>query len=310
VVQLGEFGRPILVGLVLGVLARWYLLRLDYRQYPSYPHGYLTHLAFGVIAAFVGAVAVPALAAREFTAVTFLALTAQQFRDIRNLERETLTRMEEDLLVPRGADYIEGIARVFEARNYMVIFVALLASTATQVSLGYPFLGLKPYASIVGVVVGAVTIFFSIKFMSGKSIGDIGVVREGKVRFDGPGLYVDDIYIMNVGLKSARKAIQEGGLGVVIEPKDDNARDTLGNLGQRQAISHDVAAVLGVKKDYATPEFTPLVRRNLENGQLGMIFVPMEPDMEALLEVVRRVPVLEATRGRAMYTRAGRKASD
>ena len=49
------------LGLLMGVLARIILLRSDCRQYPTYPHGYASHLFLGIIAALVGAVSVPAL---------------------------------------------------------------------------------------------------------------------------------------------------------------------------------------------------------------------------------------------------------
>jgi len=104
------------------------MLRSDYRHYPTYPHGQLIHLALGFIAASLGAVAVPAIMKPDYTAVTFLVLAAQQFRDVRNMERENLSKLEETKLIRRGNDYIEGIARVFEARNYLVIFTAFLTS--------------------------------------------------------------------------------------------------------------------------------------------------------------------------------------
>jgi uncharacterized protein len=70
-------------GVIIGTLTRYYLLRRDYRQYPSYPHGVVANLSLGFIAAVIGAVAIPALAEKEFTAVTFLALAATQFREVR-----------------------------------------------------------------------------------------------------------------------------------------------------------------------------------------------------------------------------------
>ena len=82
------FWKPVGLGLFLGVLARVALLRSDYRQYPTYPHGYTSHLFLGIIAALVGAVSIPALLAEEWTAVTFLVLVAQQFREIRSMERD------------------------------------------------------------------------------------------------------------------------------------------------------------------------------------------------------------------------------
>ena len=60
-----------------------------------------------------------------------------------------------------------------------------------------------------------------------------------------------------VGGERIRQLIQKKALAAVIEPKDDNANATLANLGQRQAIAHDAAAVLGITKDVGDPEFTP-----------------------------------------------------
>ena len=79
----------ILLGVVAGTLARLVMLRSDYRHYPSYPHGFVTHISLGFIAALVGAVAVPALAKPDYAAATFLILAAQQFREIRNGERDS-----------------------------------------------------------------------------------------------------------------------------------------------------------------------------------------------------------------------------
>ncbi|MDW7675440.1 MAG: YIEGIA domain-containing protein, partial [Bacillota bacterium] len=119
------------MGIVFGTIGRLYMLRVDYRMYPSYPHGFITHISLGFIAASLGAVAMPALTGKDYVAVTFLALAAQQFRDIRSMERENLARIERNELVPRGNDYIEGIAKVFETRNYLVMATALITSGIT-----------------------------------------------------------------------------------------------------------------------------------------------------------------------------------
>ena len=42
------------LGVAFGVAARYLMLRSDYRQYPGYPHGYITHLSLGLIAAVLG----------------------------------------------------------------------------------------------------------------------------------------------------------------------------------------------------------------------------------------------------------------
>ena len=96
----------------------------------------------------------------------------------------------------------------------------------------------------------------------------------------------------------------------MIEPKDDNARATLINLGQRQAILHDVAAILGVKMDSDDIDFTPLAKIDVSTGKVGLVIIPMEPDMESLVEAVRRVPMLESSRTKPLQTLAGRKSAD
>lgn len=197
----------IISGIVAGLVARILMLKSDYRHYPAYPHGYFTHLALGFIAASLGAVAIPAIKEPDYVAVTFLVLAAQQFRDIRNMERETLTKLEETKLIRRGNDYIEGIARVFEARNYLVILTALATSATTQ------WLNWK-YAIITAIVF----IIISLKMMRGPQIGDIAEVVEAKVHFKDSLLMVDDVVIMNVGLPATREKILKDGLGVLIKP--------------------------------------------------------------------------------------------
>ncbi|HOL18221.1 MAG TPA: YIEGIA domain-containing protein, partial [Bacillota bacterium] len=63
--------QAVIFGVGFGLVSRYLMLRSDYRQYPAYPHGYVTHLSLGLIAAVLGALAVPALLEKEFTAVTF-----------------------------------------------------------------------------------------------------------------------------------------------------------------------------------------------------------------------------------------------
>jgi hypothetical protein len=296
---MGGYGTVIAAGITVGLLNRWLLLRSDYRHYPTYPHGQLIHLALGFIAASLGAVAVPAIAKPDFVAVTFLVLAAQQFREVRNMERETLTQLEETKLVSRGTDYIEGIARVFEARNYLVIMTALLCSgTVQQWGLKYVF------------VVGPLLILLSLKLMSGSYIGDIARVQEGRIHFKGSLLMVDDVVMMNVGLPQTRKKIMDEGMGVIIKPMDDNARLNLDAPGQRKAIIHDVVSILGSKVDVNETELMPMARKQVDQGYLAMFIVANEPDMEMLIEIIKKVPVLESARGTTLLSYYGRKAAD
>jgi len=286
-------------GIVAGFLNRCLTLKIDYRYYPTYPHGYMTHLSLGFIAAALGAVAIPAIAEPDYTAVTFLVLAAQQFREIRKMERETLNELEKTKLIRRGQDYIEGIARVFEARNYLAIANAFLTSAVL-------YFGSWPMAVLTAVLCQLI----SLKIMRGNYVGQIAEIVPGKLSFNNSLLMVDDIVIMNVGLPEFRQKILKEGLGVVLKPKDDNARLTLDAPGQRMAIIHDVVSILGSKVDIGEKDFIPLMRKQPDQGYFGLFVLANEPDLEYLIEVIKRVPVLESAQGTTLKSYFGRKAAD
>ncbi|WP_134698949.1 YIEGIA family protein [Ammoniphilus sp. YIM 78166] len=278
-----NYTAAVIMGVVVGIISRILMLRTDYRSYPTYPHGQVIHLALGVIAAGLGSVAVPAFMEEDFTAVTFLGLAASQFRDVRNMERNTLQQLDQMELVPRGTAYIEGIAMVFEGRNYLVMLTSIL-TTAGTILWGWKW----------GIVIGLATLLIDKIFMSGKNVGDIAEVKEGTIRMEGQHLYVDDIYIMNVGLEDTRKKIQKQAMGMILTPKNANGVVTLGNLGQRQAVLHDVATVLGVFRDAGEPSLVPLIKRSLDDGRLGVFLLPQLRDAEKIKATIKRVPVLES----------------
>lgn len=294
-----NYALVIFMGVLAGFLSRLLTLRSDYRHYPAFPHGYFTHLSLGFIAACLGAVAVPAIAKPDYVAVTFLVLAAQQFREIRNMERETMTKLEETKLVRRGTDYIEGIARVFEARNYLAIFTALITSGIAHL-LGWQY----------AIAAGIVSVYLSVRLMRGSYIGDIADVEDAQVHFNGSLLMVDDVVIMNVGLPDTREKILNEGIGVLIKPKDDNARLTLHNPGQRMAIIHDVVSILGTKVDINETELVPLARKHIDKGYLAFFILPNEPDREILKQVIKNVPLIETAQGTTLKSFYGRKAAD
>ncbi len=281
----------IIVSISIGILSRTYMMRIDHRQYPSYPQGFLSHITLGLIASSLGAVAVPALATKEFGAVTFLSLAAQQFRDVRNLERQSLDNIEPTELVPRGTAYIEDIAKAFEARNYMVMLTSLITSLA--MSLSRVLKAKQELQVITGVMIGIASMMMLRKLLTRQLIGEIAEIKPAKISFDGPLLTINDVIIMNIGLKGSRKIYEERGIAVEIIPRDPSASATLSNIGQRQAIQHQAATQLGIRKDIDEPDFTPLARRNPHNGNLVMALIPMEPDVGLLVDVVKKTPVLE-----------------
>ncbi|WP_031516261.1 YIEGIA family protein [Desulfofalx alkaliphila] len=294
----------VIIGTLMGTITRLVLLHVDYRQYPGYPHGYIVHLSLGFIASALGAVAVPAIVEKEFTAFTFLALAAQQFREIRHQERTTLESLEDSEIIQRGSDYIEGIARTFEARNYLVMASAFTTALATLI-------GLSSGAGVIpGLTIGILTLVTSWLYRKGRVIGDICDVKVAKIHFNGPTLMVENVGLINVGLKERRDKILKEGLAVMIHPKNDNARATIHDMGQRMVIAHTAGVVLGTKKDIDIPDYTPILRKDVDTGSVAMYMMPMERDAKALVEAVKRSPVLESAYSKPLATKAGRYASD
>lgn len=276
----------IITAIVVGALARILTIKEDYRQYPSYPNGYLIHLVTGFVAASLGAVAIPALMTKNFVAVTFLTIAIQQFRDVRKTERDSLKDLENTEYAYRGDAYIDGIAKTFEARNYF----ALIVSFATALTIQLVNSKLIWINIVCGVVVGFIVFYILKRFSKGKTVGDIADIKEGKVEIKGSELFVDGIYVSNqLGSKNARDLFEKEGLAIVIYPRENHFRITLDNYGQRQAILFEATRSLGVKRYHFT-------RKDYEKGRIVITLVPIVNDMSKLIETVKNTPLLESAK--------------
>lgn len=294
-----KHGELLVVSILVGSIARALILRIDYRQFPSYPHSYLIHLTLGAIASTLGALFIPALLAKEYIAVTFLTIGAQQFRDVRSLERDSLNSIEKTELIPRGTAYIEGIAKLFEARNYLALLTALITSLIYY------------YSDLLWAVIGGVVFAYTLHyFMQGITIAEIAEVKIVPLNIKGMNIGIEQTIILNVGEKSALMKWQEEGIGIKVVPKDENARATLANLGQRQAIIHDLSILMGIKLDQGMQQFTPLARLNLDNGTLNLIIIPQEPDPVFIQKAIKQIPVLESSQRKPLKSKFGQKAAD
>ncbi|MCU9613719.1 YIEGIA family protein [Caldibacillus lycopersici] len=279
---MSDYVYPILFGIVCGVISRMLMLRTDYRQYPTYLHGKIIHIALGFIASALGAIAVPALIQEEYTAITFLTVAASQFREVRNMERNTLAQLDQYELVSRGNTYIEGIAIAFESRNYLVIFTSMLTTLAYVL-----------FHIIVGIIVAIGCMFLSKLLMGGGKLKDIVDIEYVEPHFKKEGLYVDNIYIMNIGLPQRQEEVLKYGMGFILKPKNFNSRSTIANLGQRQAILHDIHTALGVYRDSGTPALVPLAKRDLDDGRVGVFVLPQEKNIEKAIDIIGNTPTLE-----------------
>lgn len=278
----------IILATVMGTLARYLTLKIDYRQYPSHPNGSLIHMVIAFIAAAIGAVAIPAIKSNNYTAVTFLAIAIQHFRDVRKTERESLKDLECTEFTPRGEAYIDGIAKTFEARNYFSLIVAL--STAATIEF-VRYLGLTiTFQTGIGIIVGYVVFVGISRFSKGKTVGDIASVKPGVIEVRGSELYVDGVFVSNtLGTQNAQKMVQAEGLAVVIEPVEEHYRVTLDNFGQRKAMLFEATRSIGVKRYHYT-------RKDYESGKTIIVLVPLLPDAEKLINIVRHTPLLESVK--------------
>ncbi len=277
---------PMIIGFIAGLVSRLWSLRSGRDHFPGYPSGYVSQVALATIAAMIGSSILTALEGKEFTAATFLTLAATQFRDVRNTERRTLESEENLILVPRGAGYIEGIAVTYEARNYLAMLVALVTSAGVQL-----------FGALIGIAIGILALIVSEIMMSGPTVGEVIDVRPAKIHFEkGSLLYAGAVMLMEVGLPHTRQRWLDDGLGVELLPKNRRGQVVLWNVAQRAAITHSAAAAVGVQKDVGYPDQMPLCRMELPtpSGNAGLGILPIDRDMDRLIEAIRHTPVLES----------------
>jgi membrane protein implicated in regulation of membrane protease activity len=278
-----EYLSMIVTSTIAGTLARASTIKLDYRQYPSHPNGYMIHLITGALAAALGAFIVPTLMTRNFTAVTFLSLAIQQFREVRKTERESLKDLEGTEYTIRGDSYIDGISKTFEARNYFALLVAFMTSLTMQL------LTLHIWVEVTaGTFAGFLLLLFLKRFTKGKQVGHIATVTQGKIELKGSELYVDGLLVTNAaGEEEAKQFLSEEGLAAVIHPREPHLRVVLEHFGQRQAILFESARAMG-KKRYGY--------QTLMNGVVIIVLVPIVPNFELLKETIVNTPLLESVK--------------
>ncbi len=286
----------IVSGIVMGTIARFVTIRIDSRQVPSFPSGYLIHLVTGFIAAALGSVAIPALLAKDFTAFTFLALAVQHFRDMRKLEQESLEKLEHTEMAERGEGYIDGIAKTYESRSYISLLTAL-GTVLVLTVLGFrePLINLA-----IALVSGACLIYLQIRLTKSKRIGDICDIAEGAIEIQDGALYVDGIDVtIRLGAERAQKLFREEGIAIVVKARQEKHRLIVEQLGQRKAMLFDAIRSYGVKRY----QFT---ENSLADGRVVIAFVPILRDAQGILAAVRATPILESGRKRRSGAGKGR----
>ncbi|MGL5347326.1 MAG: YIEGIA family protein [Peptostreptococcaceae bacterium] len=288
-------------GLAIGIISRLIMLNLDQKQYPTQPNVLLTQIVLAFVASALGALLVPALIERSYTSITFLSLAAEQFRQVRENRRDTLQNLEDIQLVQRGDAFIEEIARTYEIRNYMCILTSFFT-----VGLYYIIVSEFNLSSNVTLIIssacGIILALLLRKMLTRQSIGEIADVVPVEISFvDEFIMQVGELKgITNMGSESDRNRYLSKGLGIEIIPKDKNYINAgiLLDPGQRQAILFNIYSRIGLYREENEPAFYPLPRRNPKKESLVIAYIPMEKDIDKLIEAVKSCPILSSSRGK------------
>lgn len=291
------FRRAFIVALFIGILCRGLVLRVTDKQYPSRPQDYLEQIIISGLSASLGAIAFPALIDKEFSALTFFAVAIQQFQGLSQEEKITIENIDNDEVVPKGAAYIEEISSTYESRSYISLFSSLVASVIyIYCARAYKltFLPCTILAAIGGVIVG----FIFRRYLRRSSIGDIADVVEAKISFEGPILKVNDVFINNIGLEDTRSKYLKDGIAIEVIPKDLKAYGIISDLGQRQAMLHNLFIHLGINKDIDETDLLATTKINLEKNTLVIPYLPLVKDMDEVIKIIKSTPILEVSKGK------------
>ncbi len=291
------FRRAFIVALFIGILCRGLVLRVTDRQYPSRPQDFLEQIIISGLAASLGAIAFPALIDKEFSALTFFAVAIQQFQGLSQEEKITLENIDKGEVVPKGAAYIEEISSTYESRNYISLFSSLVASVIYIYFARAYKLGFLP-CTILAIIGACIVGFIFKRYLRRGSIGDIADIVEAKITFDGSILKVNDVFITSIGLEDSRNKYLKDYIALEIIPKNMKGYGIISDLGQRQAILHNLFIHFGTKKDVDEKDLLAITKLDVEKNTLVIPYLPLVKDVEGLMKVVKSTPILEVSKGK------------
>lgn len=291
------FRHSFTVSIILGILCRGLVLRVTDRQYPTRPQDFLEQIITSGLAASLGAIALPALLDKEFSALTFFAVAIQQFQGLGEQERISLKNIDEDEIVPKGSAYVEEISSTYESRCYISLLSALASSWLFIVCNNRLKFGL--FMCTVVATIGAAIVGLLIRqYLRRHSIGDIADVRPAKLKFDGPLLKVNDVIISNIGLEDTRKKYLENGLAIEIVPKSIGDYGIISDIGQRQAIIHNIFIHMGVNKDVDEKDILTISKLNVDKNTVVIPFIPIMKNIDTMIGIAKSTPILETAKSK------------
>uniref|UniRef100_UPI002FCDCA0A YIEGIA domain-containing protein n=1 Tax=Clostridioides difficile TaxID=1496 RepID=UPI002FCDCA0A len=234
---------------------------------------------------------------KEFAALTFFVVAIQQFQGLAEQERITLKNIDNEELVPKGDAYVEEIASTYESRSYISLFSALVSSIVYIVfarKYGLSFF----YCTILAIVSGAIVGLIFRRFLRRNSIADIADIVPAKISFEGPILMVNGVIITNIGLESTREKYRNECLAIEVIPRDLGAFGIVNDIGQRQAIIHNLFIHMGIDRDVDEVDIVAISKTNLEKSTVVIPYMPILKDIDVMIDVVKSTPIIETSKGK------------
>ncbi len=291
------FRHAFIVALIIGTLCRGLVLRVTDKQYPTKPLDYIEQIIIAGLSASLGAIALPALIDKEFSALTFFAVGIQQFQGLAQQERITLENLDDDEIVQKGGAYVEEIASTYETRSYISLFSALVASTVyIYLARRYKF---GMLICTIGAIIGGVIVALIFRAaLRRNSIGDVADVVPAKINFKDADLFVNDVRITNIGLQSSRDRYINKGMAVEIIPKSIGDFGIVNDLGQRQAILHNIYIHMGIDKDVDEVDILAISKSDLEKMTVVIPYIPILQNQDVLIQVIKSTPIIGTAKGK------------
>lgn len=291
------FRQSFVVAMFIGILCRGLVLRVTDKQYPTRPQDYLEQIIISGLSASLGAIALPALIDKEFAALTFFAVAIQQFQGISEQERITIENIDDSEIVKKGTAYLEEISSTYESRSYISLFSSLVASIAFiffSRKFDFNFL----LATLTAIIAGSIVGLIFRRLLRRDSIGDVADIKPAVINFDGSTLKVNKTIITNIGLQDSRKRYLEKGLAVEIIPKKLGDFGIVNDIGQREAIIHNIFIHMGIDKDVDERDILAISRTNLKNNSVVIPYIPLIKNIDIMMSVCKSTPILETSKGK------------
>ena len=87
-------------------------------------------------------------------------------------------------------------------------------------------------------------------------------------------------------------------IALEIIPKNMKGYGIISDLGQRQAILHNLFIHFGMKKDVDEKDLLAITKLDIEKNTLVIPYLPLVKDIDSLMKVVKSTPILEVSKGK------------